>query len=311
MIYQDLEVSVQRGTIKQNMDQRSLESFVSAAYHLNFSNAAIDCHITQATLSRQIAALEDEIGTELFVRHKNGVTLTPAGQYLFSCAQSLLEQLKDVVSNCRRAAYDLMPKLRIGLGPYEHILLKKPLAQLLSQTPYIEVGCMSYTYKILNTRYRNNSIDVGLCTSRCASAINGLKIIPLYQEPWQIVAHVNSKLWSLPRSQQSVLQGQTIITTYSNEFEEIRPYCEKYRLKNSNFSETNFLQSQLSLLEAGIGVSLLPPFVREVLPDCLRMEDILPVPFAPLIVLAYDPKNPNPAVSAFRQICSDIYPWDS
>lgn len=293
------------------MDQRSLESFISAAYHLNFSNAAIDCHITQATLSRQIAALEDEIGTELFIRHKNGVSLTPAGRYLFSCAQSLLEQFKDVVDNCRRAEFDLMPKLRIGVGPYEHILLTEPLSRLHARTPYIEVGCMAYTYKILNTRYRNNSIDVGICTQQCAAAVDNLCQVPLYQEPWQVVAHVNSSLWSLPRPQQSLLQDQTIITTYSNEFEIIRPYCETHRLKHINFSETNFLQSQLALLEAGIGVSLLPPFVKSILPDCLRMENILPVPLSPLIVLAYDPKNPNPAVAVFRKLCMEVYPFSA
>lgn len=289
------------------MDQRTLESFISAAYHQNFSNAAIDCHITQATLSRQIAALEDEIGVELFLRHKNGVTLTPAGQYLFSCSHSLLEQYKDIATNCRRAVYNLVPKFRIGLGPYEHLLLKAPLAKLHQQNPYIEIGCMSYTYKILSTRYRNNSIDVGLCTERCARAVDGLQILPVYQKPWQVVASADSSFWELPRSQQSILYNQVIVTSYSNEFEEIRPYCEKQRLQHLNFSEANFLHAQFPLLQAGIGVSLMPPFVKDTLPADLRMEDLLIVPFAPTIVLAYDPKNTNPAIALFRQICSEIY----
>lgn len=290
------------------MDQRTLESFISAAYHLNFSNAAIDCHITQATLSRQIASLEDEIGVELFIRHKSGVTLTPAGQYLFNCSHSLLEQFNDIVSNCRRAVYNLAPKFRIGLGPYEHILLKEPLSKLHDENPFIEVGCMSYTYKILSTRYRNNSIDVGLCTERCAHAVSGLDILPIYREPWQVVAHASSDFWNLPPEKQRLFENQIVITSYSNEFEEIRSYCENQRMKHVTFSEANFLQAQIPLLQAGIGISLMPPFVREYLPPELRMEDLLAVPFAPLFVLASDPKNTNPAVPLFRRICHELYP---
>ncbi|MDO4324790.1 MAG: LysR family transcriptional regulator [bacterium] len=282
------------------MNQRTLESFISAAYHLNFSNAALDCHITQATLSRQIAVLEEEIGVELFIRHKTGVTLTPAGQYLFSCAHSLLEQYHDVVSNCQKAAYHLSPKLRIGLGPFEHFLLQKPLAAIHEEFPFLDINCMSYTYKILTSRFRNNSIDIGICTERCAKAVEGLVTVSIYQQPWQVVASREHDFWQLPHLKQETLFNQTILTTYLNEFDEISLYCKKQNLKPLNFYECNFYQSQLPLLQAGIGITLLPPFVKPFLPADLRMEDVLSVPLAPAFVLAYTPQNTHPAIPLFR-----------
>lgn len=278
------------------MDLRSLESFISAAHHLNFSNAAIDCHVTQATLSRQIAALEEEIGTDLFVRHKNGVSLTPAGQYLFSCSYSLVEQHKDIISNCRRAVYDLLPKLRIGMGPYEHYLLNNALTVLHKQFPVLDISCMSYTHKILTTRFRNNSIDLALCTERCANTVDYWETIPVYQEPWQVVASVDHPFWELPKAQQEILENQTLIISYNNEFEETVQYCKKNHLKPAHFIESNFLQSQIPLLKAGMGIALLPPFIKEFLPDGLIMKDVLASPMAPTIVFTYDKRTTHPAI---------------
>ncbi|MCI7795076.1 MAG: LysR family transcriptional regulator [Lachnospiraceae bacterium] len=283
------------------MDQKTLESFISAAYHLNFSNAAIDCHITQATLSRQIAAREEEIGTELFVRHKSGVTLTPAGSYLFSCSHSLLEQYKDIVTNCRRAVYNLSPKLRVGFGPCEHYLFSDPLSVLHEQRPFMEVGCMSYTYKILTSRFRNHSIDIGVCTDRCAKAVDGLSMVPIYCEPWQVVARSDHPFWDLPGELKMTLSNQTLLISYNNEYEETVLYCKNHHLKPANYIESNFLQSQIPLLMAGIGIALLPPFLKPYLPSSLLMEDILETPLAPTFVLAYYPDNSHPAIQALRK----------
>ncbi len=289
------------------MDERSLESFISAAYHLNFSKAAIDCHITQATLSRQIASLENEIGTELFLRHKSGVTLTPDGQYLFSCSHSLLEQLKDVAANCLRAGNALMPRLRIGLGPVEHLLLKEPLALLRQKHPFIEVACMSYTYKIMTSRFRNLSIDVGICTERCAKSVGDLDMFPIYCEPWKVVCRKDSSFRNLSSENQQQLAKQTFVTGYLNEYEETQSYCLSHRLEQVTYNETNFLQTQLMLIEAGIGIALMPPFVSDILPPDLIMEDALTQPPSPRFVLAYKPDNTNPALAAFLQICREYF----
>ena len=61
------------------MDIRILRYFLTVAKEQNFTKAAEQLHITQPTLSRQLAALEEELGTDLFIRGSRSITLTEAG----------------------------------------------------------------------------------------------------------------------------------------------------------------------------------------------------------------------------------------
>ncbi|OAP34072.1 LysR substrate-binding domain-containing protein [Sinorhizobium americanum] len=58
--------------------------FEATARHASFSRAADEMNVTKSAISRQIKALEDELGIRLFIREKNGVQLTAAAQDLFA-----------------------------------------------------------------------------------------------------------------------------------------------------------------------------------------------------------------------------------
>ncbi|WP_288532000.1 LysR family transcriptional regulator [uncultured Secundilactobacillus sp.] len=73
------------------MELKILRHFVVIAHERSFSQAAIVLRISQPALSRQIKALEDELGTRLLERHHRELVLTPAGSYLYEQAQVLLK----------------------------------------------------------------------------------------------------------------------------------------------------------------------------------------------------------------------------
>ncbi|HLG75416.1 MAG TPA: LysR family transcriptional regulator, partial [Ktedonobacteraceae bacterium] len=76
------------------MEVPKLTYFLAAAQTLNFRQAAELCSVAQPVLSRQIAALEAELGVELFSRIKKRVALTEAGQEFVVYARQALDALQ-------------------------------------------------------------------------------------------------------------------------------------------------------------------------------------------------------------------------
>ncbi len=77
------------------MEFHQLTYFLAAAQTQNFRKAAELCFVAQSALSRQIAALEDELEIALFTRNKKRVTLTPEGQEFARYVRNALEQLQE------------------------------------------------------------------------------------------------------------------------------------------------------------------------------------------------------------------------
>jgi DNA-binding transcriptional LysR family regulator len=78
-----------------------LLAFEAAARHLSFTRAADERAVTQSAISRQIRALEDDLGVELFARQHRALVLTAPGQKLLLACQSVLAQLRRTVSTLR------------------------------------------------------------------------------------------------------------------------------------------------------------------------------------------------------------------
>ncbi|WP_374566740.1 transcriptional regulator GcvA [Ideonella sp.] len=78
-----------------------LASFEAAARHLSFTRAAAERFVTQSAMSRQMRALEDELGVALFTRRHRALVLTPDGQRLLAACSAALGTLRGAVREIR------------------------------------------------------------------------------------------------------------------------------------------------------------------------------------------------------------------
>jgi DNA-binding transcriptional LysR family regulator len=81
-----------------------LIAFEASARHLSFTKAGTELFLTQSAVSRQIQALEEALGAQLFERRTRALLLTEAGQRLHQVTQEVLRQLEEATVKLRGAA---------------------------------------------------------------------------------------------------------------------------------------------------------------------------------------------------------------
>jgi len=96
---------------------RQLQYAVAVAELLSFRKAAEACHVSQPSLSAQLAQLEEALGVRLFERDRRHVLVTTAGKELVERARRVLREADDLAAAARRAGDPLAGTLRIGVIP--------------------------------------------------------------------------------------------------------------------------------------------------------------------------------------------------
>ena len=96
---------------------RQLQYAVAVADELSFSRAAVRCHVSQPSLSAQVAQLEAALGTQLFERDRRRVLPTTAGAPILERARAILREVDDLADQARESADPLAGTLRLGVIP--------------------------------------------------------------------------------------------------------------------------------------------------------------------------------------------------
>ncbi|WP_246216414.1 LysR substrate-binding domain-containing protein [Paraburkholderia agricolaris] len=108
---------------------RELRSFVHIARVGSVSRAAAELYIAQPALSRQIAKLEAELGTPLFVRYGRGVRLTSAGAQLLERAEMIINFVTQTSEQVRASADRLSGHIALGLPPAVGVWVSAPIVE--------------------------------------------------------------------------------------------------------------------------------------------------------------------------------------
>lgn len=143
---------------------RQLEYIVTVNRLGRFGLAAEFLHVSQPSLSAQIATVEDELGIRIFERHRGGVTLTAKGADFVDRAQKILRELQDL----RSAMLSDLPfsgRLRLGvlpsIGPY---LLPQAVRKLHQAEPGLRVLVREENTQDLEEGLKSGRFDLIIST---------------------------------------------------------------------------------------------------------------------------------------------------
>lgn len=145
------------------IETRLLHYFLTVARERNITNAAKALHITQPTLSRQMALLEEEIGTKLFVRDSRPLSLTNEGLLLRRRAEEILELIEKTEMEISTQEEQVEGTISIGCGELSSVkLLTELIVEFSRQYPLVTFNIYTAGADQIKRRMDDGLTDIGL-----------------------------------------------------------------------------------------------------------------------------------------------------
>ena len=145
------------------MELRTLSYFLAVAREQNMTEAANVLHVTQPTLSRQIADLEDELGKKLFTRTSRSTILTEDGMHLRQRAEEILALVNQTEDELKNDTIDLSGCIRIGAGETHAMhILADLFADLHGRYPRLTVELFTGNADAVEEKLAHELIDFAL-----------------------------------------------------------------------------------------------------------------------------------------------------
>ncbi|PPG22363.1 LysR family transcriptional regulator [Rathayibacter sp. AY1E8] len=171
------------------VDLEQLTGFAEVARLGSFTRAAEELHLAQPSLSRRIAALEQDLGSELFHRARSGSTLTPAGELLLPLARRMLADAGSVRRELAELAGLERGRVRFGATPTLCIsLVAEVLHAFHSAHPAVELHLAEDGSRSLFDRLARGELDLALVTTSTAAAPGAFTVTPLLVEELVVVS---------------------------------------------------------------------------------------------------------------------------
>lgn len=145
------------------MDLRVLRYFLTVAKEQSFTKAAKQLHITQPTLSRQLAALENDLGVELFDRSGHGITLTHEGLLLKRRALEMVDLEDKIVSEFKGGDGIVDGTITIGCGEFMAVEIFAQICRIYKEKyPMVRFAIHTGTADTIYEMMNKGLVDIGL-----------------------------------------------------------------------------------------------------------------------------------------------------
>jgi DNA-binding transcriptional LysR family regulator len=244
------------------MELRHLRYFIAVAEELHFGKAAERLFITQPPLSQQIQQLERELGFLLFHRTQRSVKLTAAGQMFLDEARQTLTALERAAQAGRRVARGEAGWLGVGfVGTATYEALPAALSAFRAAYPEVELVLRELVSARQAQALRDHRIHVGL--TRPPLREEDLVSEPLVQEALLAALPAAHPLAAAERLALAALAGEPFILfprfpspSYADF---VLACCAEVGFQPQVVQEAAEMQTAISLVVAGIGVTLVPP----------------------------------------------------
>jgi LysR family hydrogen peroxide-inducible transcriptional activator len=291
---------------------RQLQYIVAVADLLSFNRAADECHVSQPSLSLQIAELERALAIKIFERDPHRVALTAAGRDFVESARAVLRAADTLRDTARRCIDPLSGTLRIGVIPtISPYWLPELTAALHKAYPHLTVIWLEDKTHILVHALQSGAIDAALLALE--AEIGDVEREVIAKDPFVLVAPAENPLMAKRAPARAAeLRGATVMVLDDEHCfgKQALEFCFRAKAQDHQFRATS-LATVISMVAGGVGVTLLPTLAvrSEIRMNNLRVRRFADTEAVRTIGLVWRKKSSlAPALHKLATSMSQAYP---
>ncbi|WP_186126024.1 LysR family transcriptional regulator [Burkholderia gladioli] len=242
-----------------NITLRQLRVFIEVSRLRSFSRAGDEIGLTQSAVSRCVRELEGEIGLKLIDRTTRDVQLTDAGSNLISSVSRLLVDLDDALREIREIGEQRRGRVVVAASPTIACrLMPRVVAAAERQFPFVTLGLRDDVQSDVLRKVKSGEVDFGVVIGPLA--VVDLVCEPLMTDSFCLVARADHRLAAAESVPWSALDGERLVLLdyASGSRPLIDAALSLHRVGASVVQELGHSATVFGLIEAGVGVSVLP-----------------------------------------------------
>ncbi|MDZ4862162.1 MAG: LysR substrate-binding domain-containing protein [Gemmatimonadota bacterium] len=287
------------------IELRHFRAVAAVAEELHFGRAAARLGIAQPPLSQQIQRLEQLLGTRLFDRTSRRVQLTDAGHAFLVEARRVLAQVEEAIGAAHRAGRGESGEIKVAFAATVMFLaLPRIIRTFRGRYPSVHLDLREMPTGPQLTALREGEIDLGFLREPAADPEFELETV--MTEPLRITINRSHPLASR-RSLTVAALAEEPFVMFPRDLApglhaQVMGLCRRAGFSPRVVQESRELYTSVSLVEAGVGVSILPASVEKLGWPNVRYRPI-PAPHGTTrIAAAWRVDRSRPVMAAFMAV---------
>lgn len=305
------------------MELRHLKYFIAVAETQHFRRAAKSLKITEPSLSRQMKALEAELGFELFQRQGRGTVLSDAGKSFYNDVVELTRSLQKSIDRAALVSRGQAGVLRIGLSETaaRNPIVTRSIYGFRERHPAVELSINpNASTKQHLANLEQGRIDVGFVFKEPGALPVGIESQPVCPGEMMLAVPIAHPLSSFETVNLSELRNHPLILIspeiFPVAFDEFMRACVAagFRPRVTQEAAPSLLPS---LVSAGIGLGVISSLTKSYLPDDVVFRPIDGLEMPTVLYMIWDGRSESPTVRLFISFVQGVVEkgagarWDS
>ncbi|MFJ3056510.1 LysR family transcriptional regulator [Herbaspirillum sp. NPDC087042] len=291
------------------IELRHLTYFRTVAETLHFGRAAELLHISQPPLTRQIAALERELGAQLFDRSKRAIQLTAAGKYFYRDTTEIFKALERAKRNVSSSSTGKSGALKVGfMMSTAYNILPSVTRHYSAAYPEVDMRLTEYVPNLLATDIEDEKVDVGIMYR--PEDCSRLDSHTIFAEPLLAVLPRDHRLAGKAAISAAELAEDPFVsiprTIAPVVFDLIVGHCQSRGFRPRIVLEANLQQTIVNLVGEGLGVAMVPTSMQAMHLETTVFKPLIDAPMVEVAVI-WNKENSNPCIRTFADTAVEVW----